>query len=57
MPVLDRDGDAAVLREGGAAALEALEPPKKITGFIRSTLGSLGPQERLIVQVPHPCLL
>ena len=55
--MLDRDGDAAVLREGGAAALEALEPPKKITGFIRSTLGSLGPQERLIVQVPHPCLL
>ena len=42
---------AAELSPEGASALMALEPPKKIAGFIRSTLGSLGPQERLLVQV------
>lgn len=35
----------------GAAALQALAPPPKIVGFIKQTLGSLGPQDKLVVQV------
>ena len=39
------------------ADLRKVEPPPKIAGFIRSTLSSLGPEERLLTQIlalyPH----
>jgi hypothetical protein len=46
-----------VARLKAGADLRAVPPPPKIAGFIRSTLSSLGPEERLLTQIlalyPH----
>lgn len=41
----------AVFTPNGQASLKTLEVPAKIMGFVKTTLGSLGPQDRLLVQV------
>lgn len=49
----DRKGSlpfSVINPDGGVEALAKLQVPPLITGFVRSTLGSLGPQERLLVQ-------
>jgi hypothetical protein len=48
-----KGNDPACVMNGdeGAAALRALAPPPKIVGYIKQTLGSLGPQDKLVVQV------
>jgi len=47
------DATTAVLclAKGGAGALACLEKPTKILGFVKQTLGSLGPQDKLVVQI------
>lgn len=42
---------AVLVSSGGAEALGELEKPSKIIGFIKQTLGSLGPMDKLVVQV------
>jgi hypothetical protein len=50
-------GSRVIAQLKGGADLKAVEPPPKIAGFIRSTLSSLGPEERLLTQIlalyPH----
>jgi hypothetical protein len=41
----------AVFTPNGQADLKKLEVPAKIMGYVKTTLGSLGPQDKLLVQV------
>lgn len=41
----------AIFTPNGESLLKSLEVPAKIMGFIKTTLGSLGPQDKLLVQV------
>ncbi len=52
--ILSRDGPGRAtlsLAPGGAEALKRLEKPSKVIGYIKECLGSLGPEEKLVVQV------
>mmetsp|Transcript_24642 Transcript_24642/g.29003 ORF Transcript_24642/g.29003 Transcript_24642/m.29003 type:complete len:406 (-) Transcript_24642:304-1521(-) len=42
---------ALMVEETGVQALNALEKPRKIVGFIKQVLGSLGPQDKLLMQI------
>jgi|MDSY01.2.fsa_nt_gb hypothetical protein len=42
---------AKLVPNGGAEALKDLEKPPKIMGYIKQTIGSLGPQDMLVVKV------
>ena len=47
----DNGVSAKLVPNGGAEALKDLEKPPKIMGYIKQTIGSLGPQDMLVVKV------